>query len=352
MPVTQKEIAHHVGLSPQAVAHALSGQGTLSPATRAKILQTAFDLGYRPNPVARALTTGTTRLLSLWTTGLMKPYQVKIIQHLHGLVTASSYGLLVADAVSHLDKYRENKVESEGRPLEPGWQLKAFSPAEWPVDGIFALQVQDLPDLLVQRHGKSAPAIVQIGLNHPNFQTISPIDAVTIDLTSGSRSAVRHLLNSRSRVAFLGLATLVEHREGRYVAYETEMREAGRELELITSPFGDFHEIYTNAQQVYREHVAQRGHPDAVFCATDIQAIAVHRVAHEMGLKVPDDLALVGCNGTEHALYHVPTISTIVQPFEEMCRQGWEIMQQRMNEPDAPPEVRVLEAQFEARESS
>lgn len=143
---------------------------------------------------------------------------------------------------------------------------------------------------------------------------------------------------------------MTQNGEERTVVYETLSRAAGREPEYIFPPF--LPAVREHAHQTLLDYVAEHGCPDAIFCGNDEQAIAVHLALSELGYRVPEDVALIGCDDLPEAQYHVPPLATIVQPFGEMSRIAWEFLQRRMAEPDAPRQYTVLEATFEPRKSS
>jgi DNA-binding LacI/PurR family transcriptional regulator len=103
---------------------------------------------------------------------------------------------------------------------------------------------------------------------------------------------------------------------------------------------------------VVRDHVAAHGPAEALFCFSDEGAIGAYRGLRDLGLRVPDDVALVGCNGDLDTEYLDVPISTLVCPGEEMCAQAWQFLQQRMSHPDLPRQAALLLPKLEIRESS
>ena len=330
MAVTQKDIAQRVGVSQQAVAHALSGKGRLSEATRARILEEATALGYRPNPLARALLTGKTHLVALWMPHLLSPFYARVAHAVEHLLRDSPYDLIITGI--------------EGARSEAEDQ---FASASWPVDGILAFESFESPELAPRTDENGAPIVSMGARGHSESDTL---DLVTVDLRSGAEDAVRHLMEKCSRVAFLSVSGKHQARDARYAAYCSLMQTAGREPEFIVVESEPRMRPVT--RQAIRTYVQQHGCPDGIFCSTDEEAIGTYRGLRDLGLRVPQDVALVGCDGIEDGEYLDPTLSTIVQPIDEMCRIAWETLQQRIENADAPRRHVELQARLEIRESS
>jgi len=88
-------------------------------------------------------------------------------------------------------------------------------------------------------------------------------------------------------------------------------------------------------------------------CApTALGCIGVQRGLLDLGLRVPEDAAIVGCDGIDETEFHQPALSTIALPQEEMCRLAWQFLRRRIEEPDAPRQAAILKPRLVVRESS
>ena len=103
---------------------------------------------------------------------------------------------------------------------------------------------------------------------------------------------------------------------------------------------------------VVREYIAENGCPDGLMCFNDDVALGAYRAVRDHDLRVPEDVAIVGHDGIEDTEFLPVPITTIVQPVEEMSRIAWEFLKIRMENPDAPPQQKILEARLEIRASS
>jgi DNA-binding LacI/PurR family transcriptional regulator len=174
---------------------------------------------------------------------------------------------------------------------------------------------------------------------------------VRIDLFSATRAAVRHLLASgRRRIAFL--APGHEPGSSRADAYRAVLVEAGLAPMFIDVPPAEGFSERARTRQAVRGVLRRRQRPDALFCFNDEYAIGALRGLRDAGLSVPDDVAIFGCDGIEETEYHDPPLSTIVFPFTEAARLGWEFLRQRIEDPGLPVQSAVLIPDLAVRESS
>ncbi len=334
MAITQKDIAQRVGVSQQAVAHALGGKGRLSEDTRTRILDEANKMGYRPNPLARALLTGKTNLISLWLPSEMSPFYAQVAHDIESMIGREPYNLVITN-VERYHKQAKNAQNSQN-----------FAPAAWPVDGILAFEVPQIQG--IENSLLGGPPVVCLGVDW--LTTSQKLDSVSINLRPGSEEAMSHLLPGRRRIAFMTIPGLLQNNDARCEVYQQAMKNAGLEPEYIF--LNDLSRLRADARQAVQDYIKQNGAPDAIFCASDEEAIGTHRGLCDLGLKIPEDVALLGCDGIEDTEYLTPAISTIKQPTQEMCRVGWDLLQRRMAQPDLPRQHQQLKAHLVIRESS
>jgi LacI family transcriptional regulator len=317
-----KHLAEALGLSLMSVSRALNGHPGVSDETRGRVRRAAREMGYRPNLAARALVTGRTHTVALWMTQLAPPYYARVIQAVQAHTEAAGYETLL---------WKTSSIGERPSPLE-----------HWPVDGVLDL---DGHFVRAGRDLSQLPPLVTMGVDYTR-----DADYVGIDLLGGAAEAVRHLLaQGRRRIAYLLPADRNnDWDDQRYRAYVTTLREAGREPEFIPAA------SWTRAggREALDAHIAARGCPDGLFCTNDVLAIGAYRALRDRGLRLPDDVALVGCDGIEDVEFLDTPLSTIVQPVEEMCALAWGFLQRRMADPACPPQQVVLPARLRVAASS
>jgi LacI family transcriptional regulator len=156
-----------------------------------------------------------------------------------------------------------------------------------------------------------------------------------------------HLIGSgRRRIAHVS-NVLTRGADARHDTYLDSMAEAGLKPEVI----GGF-EDRASARKRIREYCLEFGMPDALFCHNDDVAMGVYRGLLDLGARVPDDVALVGCDGIEDGEYLEVPLTTIVQPIEEMCRIAFQLLERRIQDPASQLQQIDLYPQLVVRQSS
>jgi LacI family transcriptional regulator len=174
-------------------------------------------------------------------------------------------------------------------------------------------------------------------------------DHVGIDVHAGAEQAVRHLVSTGCRrVAYVVDKGSAYPNEVRYRAYTTTVAQAGQAPEYIVIPTAS----RSSARSSLREYVQAHGSPDGLFCHNDLMATGVYRALCDLRLSVPDQVALVGCDGIEEAEYLERPLSSIVHPAEEMCALACRFLNARLNDPSLPLQQAVLQPKLVLRQTS
>jgi DNA-binding LacI/PurR family transcriptional regulator len=126
------------------------------------------------------------------------------------------------------------------------------------------------------------------------------------------------------------------------------MAEAGRPPEILLVT----HHSRADARLALRKHIEARGCPDGLFCFNDDVALGASRAIRENGLRVPEDVALIGHDGIEDAEYLDCPLTTLVQPVQEMTALAWRFLRRRMDDPTLPPQQALLKTQLVVRAST
>lgn len=310
----------------------LSGRTDLaiSPETRARVLDAAKKLGYRPNPAARALTNGRTGLVGFWMSLDYSRYRGQVLDHMRTLLAQTEMALAVTD----VDK-------------EYTWLHSFERPLRVPVDGIIAFDNSASVEAFARDHDRLAPGVpfVSMGAYWSEVQSF-----VGVDLRAGADEAMDHLLaTGRKQIAYMAPWTSELIDSGpRFEAYSTKMAEAG----LPTTTISIESVSYSPIKDAVVRHYERGTLPDAILCMNDDIAIAVSYVLEGLGIKVGHDIALVGFDGIEEAEHCLCPITTVRQPVAEMCQLTYRFLKAQMDDPDAPPQQRILKTELVIREST
>ncbi len=334
MSVTLQDVAQEAGVSLATASRVLAGHKAqfFVPSTRQRIKEAAQKLGYRPNFAARALATGRTSLVTLWSYHPYQAFFATVMEGLQKQAQAHGYGLLVADVAF-------------GDPGESGPNR-----CLWPSDGILAMDCGQWADRLLRARPSDQTPIVSMGT------TIVPeTDTVQLDLSHAFRQATEHLAaQGCRRIAYFSVgpenesAVLAQCYRAPRLAYQAALGDLGLAEEYIYLHA----ETRAASRQTIIDHVHQHGCPDAILCRDDEMAIGTYRAMCDLEIRVGRDVLLVGCDGIQDTQYLECPLSTIVLPVPRMCELAWQFLAKRMADPSAPRQHVVLEASLMLRESS
>lgn len=335
MAVTIAQIAERTSLSQATISRVLNGKGLdfISVATRQRVLKAAQELGYNPNRVARGLASGKSQVIGLWIRNPAAPYYSRILRQVEELASEHGYETILAGFQDRgaIDPQRAARADR----LWGGW----------PVDGVLAMDVRWLAEACRQSCAHRHMPLVGMGSDYA-----ADHDFVAFDAETGVRQAVTHLVEiGCRRIAHLSGGVSIEHvRIGRAGVYERVVTAAGLTPIFITAQ----DESRSRSRQAVREYCQAHEPPDGLFCLNDDMAIGAYRGLRDAGLGVPQDVALVGCDGIEDVEYLDPPLTTIVQPIDELCRAAWATLTERMANPDTPQRRIMLSPYLVQREST
>lgn len=323
--VTQEQIAKKLGISRQLVTFALAGYPQVSAESRKRILAAAEKMGYRPNPHARALRRQRTGIIALWIPDQISTHYTHVARELGRLLKQSRHELIVSEV---------GAADAE--------QILSHVP----VDAICAADASGAVQIELEALKLKSIPVVSIG-TYCSRNT----DSVRVDLLSGATAAMSHLIDSGfQRIAHATFVRKDAAHESRRDGYVRAMRKAGLKTEFIYYPLtGQQRPI---ARQLIRDYVREHGRPEAIFCHSDDAALGIYRGLCDLGVRVPDEVALVGCDGIEDTEYLECPLTTLVQPVAAMCATAWQFLQQRLENRSLPPQRTVLEPTLAIRDSS
>jgi LacI family transcriptional regulator len=332
-PTTMKRIAAELGVSVTTVSKVLNEQPDIGPATRARVLDKVAQLGYRPNAVARSLSLRRTHTLGVVIPDLMHSFFVEIVAGIETVMSAHGYGLLLCSSGEDLKKERSE--------LE---MLRARQ-----VDGIVlaTAHVSGNTDVLKQIAALGCALVMIDRDDHPRVRC----HRVLTDDEEVGRLAVAHLLDhGRRRIAHIG-GPPIQHARRREEGYAKALRARGIEPDPSLVIRAGFMEA--DGYGAMRQLLDVRPPVDAVFAANDPAAIGAMKAIWEAGLRVPQDVAVVGAGDVAHGdLLRVP-LTTVAWSKEDLGRRAAELLLAQIGARTAGPHERVvIPPRLVARESS
>lgn len=306
---TIRTVAARAGVSKSLVSLVLKGSPSVRPHRREAVLKAMAELGYRPDPTARSLAERRTRTVGVVLDDLANPWYVdllaglRLVLHEHGLRPLLADGRSESDAVNAMAGLRVEGLLLVGTPSDDT-----------------VSQVAEL--------GASVPVVIA-GTREPRLPTI---DGVANDDEVGARMATQHLLDlGHERIAHI----MGEGAVGRIrcAAFEETLSASRRPAQAVT---GDWTEATG-----YRVALQLLDHPDrptAIFAANDLSAVGVLAAADELGLRVPEDLSVIGYDNTVFSRLRRLSLTTVDAHIDEVGRVAGELLLERLESTDDPPE--------------
>jgi DNA-binding LacI/PurR family transcriptional regulator len=320
--VSSIDVARAAGVSQATVSYVFNGRrGYVVPdATRNRVLDVANELGYTPNKNAQSLKTGKTKVIALWMVDVKTPIAAEVLRRVVSCVEADNYEVVV------------------------GGSGQSSPAASWPVDGIIGFDSRNEMKALLDRERYYQVPIVSVGP-----YSLEEVDHVSVSLYPAAYAAMKRMAElGHRRIAYMSPPSTLVDGDERFEAYRNSMVERGEPLELVHAT----HNSRSSAREDIKAYIAQNGLPSCLYCYNDEIAVGMMRGLHDLHIRVPEDIAVFGCDGISETLYHYPSISTIVQPIDEMVTLGWTFLFNRLNNPELPIQQQTLSATFIDREST
>lgn len=321
------DIARETGLTLGTVSRALNTEGkyAISPETRERVAAVASRLGYRPNLIGRALAARSTGLILLVSPDPFAPYYVEVSRHLSAQADRYGYSFVTGGALP--------KASDGGIPAND-WL--------YGVDGMVVCDCLPHQEAYVAEALRLKIPVVGLGVRDP-----FPTDFVRVDLYRAARELMAHFAEQGCRRPALLASPGAETDDPRHRAYWDALAEADQDERFV--------KVRNQSRAAAREAVveAYRTEPfDALFCENDLMAVGALRGLTDLGVRVPEEVCLAGCDGLEEARYRSVPITSIVQPLEAMCVAAWTMLQTRIEGDESPARTEAMTAILEIRASS
>jgi len=328
-PASIKDIARLANVSHSTVSRALRDSPLINPETARRIQRIARESGYRASAVARGLVTRKTRTIGVVVTTIADPFIAEVVSGIEQAANDNGYSVFLAD--SNADPARERNV------------VQSF--AERRVDGILVTSSR-VGALYLPMLSEMKVPIVLINNQHPG----AFVHSVMIDNVQGSRDAANHLIGlGHRRIAYLGDQFGYQSDTERFAGYRQALDEAGLPFlpDLVVHGDGKPGAATTAMDRLLKLD----NPPTAVFCYNDMSALGALRSIRLHGLRVPDDLSVIGFDDLFLASYLQPPLTTVHQPMHRMGLLAMENLLKLMSGHDSANTVKVP-AELIVREST
>ncbi len=327
-PATATDVARLAGVSQSAVSRAFTPGGSVARETRDRINAAASELGYRPNAIARSLITRRSRIIGLVAAYLQNHFYPDVLERLSARLRDEGYHLMLftADARSAADPLLAEIIQ---------YRLDGLILASTTLSSGLAAECRSagIPVLLFNRTTNVADVSSVTGENERGGAIIAEFLSAGGHKRMAFVAGVENSSTSRDREAGFN-GWLARH------GHPPPLRAVGQ---------------YTldGATAAARELLSRPDRPDAIFCGNDHMAIAISEVArHEFGLRIPDDLSLVGFDDVGPAAWRTFDLTSFSQPVDTMVDVAVSTMLALIENPAQPPRHLIARGELIVRGSA
>lgn len=309
--MTIHDVAKRCGYSITVVSHALNNNPRVNQKTRDKIKRVAQKMGYVPNAIARSFAMKRTETIGVVVPGIVTSFYPEVIRGIKATMDKAGYGVMLG--LSEDDPSQERTVIDFLKGRKVDGLIIAPCGVEKSPDHITSLIRSGLSSVLIDRY-------------FPDLDS----DRVTTDNIAGSYEAVKYLLGlGHKRIALVRAQYDFSSTVERVGAYQQALQDHGIPFDpglILKTPFHFGDEEYQIDPGTVRTIMAMKDRPTAAFVIHDMLAIGFINMAVKLGLRVPEDISVVGFDDLKIVPYTLVPLTTVAQPKYEMGRIAAEIL--------------------------
>ena len=334
---TQTDVARHAGVSRATVSYVINGitdgRIPISDETRKRVLDAIEELGYAPDARAQALSSGKTNTIALVIPDLINPHFSEFATGVEEAARAADYHFLLSSTTLVSDEYAVDIFRDLVRRRFDGLILATH----------FILNSKEAQEILARIHKRGLPIV--------EFSEINNVDTISADYRDATKEVVSYLVSlGHRRIGFVyGVG---DHDLGldRLEPYQESMKVAGITVEpnLIIECGPTIEDGYQGALNLLN----LEPRPTAIIAINDLLAMSTMRAAADLGIRVPDDLSVVGYDNIPMANYLVPRLTTVTKDAYTAGKTAFEMLMARMQTPDLPRQLIHIPAKLIVREST
>lgn len=302
-----KDVAKLAGVSVATVSRVINDRGYLSSGTKEKVYQAMRQLNYSPNSAARALRGKTFKLIGLIFASVENPLIAEAVQKIENQLFEGGYKAIICNSLDN--------------PAKEQQYLKMLMANQ--VDGI-----------ITGSHNEGLKEYKMSGLPIVSYDRYfpSPIPTVSCDNAAGGKLAANTLMDKGSEKLMLisGSLEKIPRNADRVTGFNQAVEAVGQKSTTVRLRFNDTPGI---KRAMIRQQLSAY-QPDGVFCTDDQTALLCLQEAKSLGMKVPDDLQVIGFDGSQYVQQYHPELSTIVQPIDDIVDLLVRILFNRLEQND------------------
>jgi DNA-binding LacI/PurR family transcriptional regulator len=326
---TLQDIAVAVGVTSTTVANALKGRGNVSEAVRKRILQTAQELGYRPNELARSLAQGKTFTLGFLLPTIANPFYPEIAEAIERTASQHSYQMVLCNTFYDFESGRQHLERLVNR---------------W-VDGIIVMgSTMDIADIAAHFH-RGLPVVL---CDWQENEVPDQIPQVSADFRYAGVLAAQHLLGLGHRE--LAIIVDVPQQTLRLEGFRSALNEAG--ITLSQTMIQQGHSTLESGYAATKRLLASTTRPTAIFATTDWMALGAIEAVRDSGFSVPRDISIIGLDDIVVSAHIHPPLTTVAIPKSQLARESTQLLLDLIHETPGLLLSRLIEPSLIIRQST
>lgn len=330
LKVSIRDVADRANVSRATVSRVINNNPTVNDEIRTRVLDAIHSLGYQPNRAARRLRKRSRDVIGVIISDIQNPYFISVIRGIEDAAYIHRMNIVLCNSdedSTKLQKYLQLMQAEAVAGL-------IIAPTSTNSDKILnKLGLEDIPIILIDR-------AINNNLNY---------DVVKVDNVDGAYRGVKHLIDlGYNRIGIIH--PLVTTGYERYQGYQKALTEAGLTLDPALVKVADFDA--ESSYRLARELIMDTSPPpDAIFTATNLMTLGALRAIRQRGMRVPEDVALVGFDDIPWAEELYSPLTAVAQPTYELGQEAVRMLLRRLDQPTIAFHTSVLKTQLIVRES-
>ncbi|GGH84389.1 DNA-binding transcriptional regulator CytR [Pullulanibacillus pueri] len=322
------DVAKLAGVSTATVSRTLQNPETVKEETRQKVFKAIKALDYMPNVLARQLRRMETKTILVVVPNIENNVFSQIVGGIDAVANERGYKVLLGNTNHRVEKIYD--------------YIDHFKQRQ--VDGMIVL-LSNLPDPVLQDLANEFPIVVT-----PDAKATVEVSTVTLDNVESGKRATDHLLKlGHRRIAHISGTLDITSSQDRLQGYQQAIVEGGYFVDHTLIKEGDF--TFSSGFEAMSALLNTSVPPTAVFCASDEMAMGAIKSIKSRGLKVPDDIAVVGFDNIKFSEVFEPTLTTMAQPLFQMGKKAMTVLIERINNEALEEQHFIYQAELIVRES-
>lgn len=302
--VTMEDIAEQAEVSINTVSRALNDKPDINDQTKKEILRIADELNYQPNRFAQGLRSSKTSTLGVIVADILNPFFSALLKGIEKAAREEGYSIIVQDT----DENYENEQSAVQTTMSEQVDGLLITPTQTNQGTIMDLKQSDLPFVLLGRY----------------FDNLDTHYVVTDDV-QGAKSATNHLIEKgHERIAMVNGPTHISSSRERLQGYLSTMKE--HELPVRNSFVLENNVTIEDGYETGKTVISSTPRPSAVLCYSDFVAIGIIKAAREAGLKIPDELAVVGYDDVFFSTCLEVPLTTVRIPKKKLGKRAFHVL--------------------------